>query len=163
MTDISDSATSAFKPLILALRSLNKTWQHSVVDLRVQGDGERDGWKTIFHRYILLFDLGFATRLAKIVLASYSPRAFSEHLTTHKSWYLNFFGRSILKGPTVSVKNVLAQTEICPLSPFNVDVYGFECKTQPVNATLKGGKRRGMFLIAWMRFTCCSSKEYNYL
>ena len=32
---------------------------------------------------------------------------------------------------TVSVRNVVTQTAINPLSPFNVDVYGFECKNQP--------------------------------
>ena len=59
---------------------------------------------------------------------------------------------------TVSVTNVVTQTAICPLSPFNVDVYGLECKNQPVNATLIGGRRRGTLLTALMRFTCCSSE-----
>ena len=33
-------------------------------------------------------------------------------------------------------------TEIC--------VYGFDCRNRPVNATLKGERRRGTLLIAWM-------------
>ena len=45
---------------------------------------------------------------------------------------------------TVSVTNVITQTAICPLSPFNVDVYGLECKNQPVNAMLIGGRRKGV-------------------
>ena len=57
-----------------------------------------------------------------------------------------------------SVSHVVIQTAICPLSPFNVDVYGLECKNQPVNVTLMGGRRRGTLLIALMRFTCCSSE-----
>ena len=60
--------------------------------------------------------------------------------------------------PTVSVTNVVTQTAICPLSSFNVDVYGLECKNQPVNATLIGGRRRGTLLTALMRFTCCSNE-----
>ena len=47
---------------------------------------------------------------------------------------------------------------IFALSHFNVDVYGLECKNQPVNATLMGGRRRGTVVIAWMCFTCCSSE-----
>ena len=62
------------------------------------------------------------------------------------------------KKTTVSFTNVVTQTAICPLSPLNVDVYGFECRIQPVNTTLKEGRRRGMLLIAWMPFPCCSSK-----
>ena len=46
----------------------------------------------------------------------------------------------------------------CPLSPYKVDVHVFKCKNQPVNATLMGGRRRGMLLIALMCFTCCSSE-----
>ena len=39
--------------------------------------------------------------------------------------------------PTVSVTNVVTPTEIFPSTPFNVDVYGFQCKNLPVNATLE--------------------------
>ena len=58
----------------------------------------------------------------------------------------------------VSVTNVVTQMAVCPLSSFNVGVYGLECKNQLVNATLMGGRRRGTLLTALMRFTCCSSE-----
>ena len=47
------------------------------------------------------------------------------------------------KVATVSVTNVVTQMAICPLSPFNVDVYGLGCKNQPVNAAFIGGRRGG--------------------
>ena len=66
------------------------------------------------------------------------------------------------KVATVSVTNVVTQMAICPLSPFNVDVYGLGCKNQPVNAAFIGGRRGGggggTLLSALMRFTCCSSE-----
>ena len=45
-----------------------------------------------------------------------------------------------------SVTNVVTQTALCPLSPFNVVVYGLECKNQPVNVTLMGRRRRGSLI-----------------
>ena len=53
-------------------------------------------------------------------------------------------GRQELRHATVSVTNVATEGHLQP-RPLqcsgHVDVYGLECKKQPLNATLKGGRR----------------------